>query len=165
MGRLGRSEFLYSFWGWGGGHGVTGHWRRGAFGFAGILVAFGRERTASINVWVGPNIVFIVFVSIENRLFYGLLNRSLFFTGLFQTCFDFGLIFNFRILRYKGTDRLVATPGDGTIMSKGGYNHMTMNGKEVYKFATREVPTVLEEALQEAGLTVDDVDWLLLHQV
>lgn len=65
---------------------------------------------------------------------------------------------------YKGTDRLVATPGDGTIMSKGGYNHMTMNGKEVYKFATREVPTVLEEALQEAGLTVDDVDWLLLHQ-
>jgi 3-oxoacyl-[acyl-carrier-protein] synthase III len=39
-----------------------------------------------------------------------------------------------------------------------------MNGKEVYKFATREVPTVLEEALASAGLTVDDVDHLLLHQ-
>ena len=39
-----------------------------------------------------------------------------------------------------------------------------MNGKEVYKFATREVPKVLEESLEAAGLGVDDVDWLLLHQ-
>merc|ERR1711892_530077 len=29
---------------------------------------------------------------------------------------------------------------------------------------TREVPVVLEEALEAAGLTVDDIDWLLLHQ-
>jgi 3-oxoacyl-[acyl-carrier-protein] synthase-3 len=41
---------------------------------------------------------------------------------------------------------------------------MEMNGQEVYKFATREVPKVLEESLEAAGLTVDDVDWLLLHQ-
>ena len=39
-----------------------------------------------------------------------------------------------------------------------------MNGREVYKFATREVPTVLEEALESAGMTADDIDWLLLHQ-
>ena len=39
-----------------------------------------------------------------------------------------------------------------------------MNGREVYKFATREVPTVLEEALDSAGMTADDIDWLLLHQ-
>ena len=39
-----------------------------------------------------------------------------------------------------------------------------MNGKEVYKFATREVPKVLEESMEAAGITVDDVDWLLLHQ-
>ena len=39
-----------------------------------------------------------------------------------------------------------------------------MNGKEVYKFATREVPEVLEECLKSADMTVDDVDWLLLHQ-
>lgn len=39
-----------------------------------------------------------------------------------------------------------------------------MNGKKVYTFATREVPTVIEEALDAAGMTVDDVDWLLLHQ-
>ena len=39
-----------------------------------------------------------------------------------------------------------------------------MNGKEVYKFATREVPKVLKEAIEKAGMTVDDIDWLLLHQ-
>ena len=40
-----------------------------------------------------------------------------------------------------------------------------MDGREVYKFATREVPVVLKEAIDAAGITVDDVDWLLLHQV
>lgn len=39
-----------------------------------------------------------------------------------------------------------------------------MNGKEVYKFATREVPTVIREVLDAADMTVDQVDWLLLHQ-
>jgi 3-oxoacyl-[acyl-carrier-protein] synthase-3 len=39
-----------------------------------------------------------------------------------------------------------------------------MNGKKVYTFATREVPVVIEEALEAAELNVDDVDWLLLHQ-
>ena len=39
-----------------------------------------------------------------------------------------------------------------------------MNGKEVYKFATREVPTVIQEALDTADMTVDQIDWLVLHQ-
>jgi 3-oxoacyl-[acyl-carrier-protein] synthase-3 len=60
---------------------------------------------------------------------------------------------------------MVATPGDGTTLSSGSYGKMSMNGKEVYKFATREVPKVLLESLEAASLTVDDVDWLLLHQV
>ena len=40
-----------------------------------------------------------------------------------------------------------------------------MNGKEVYKFATREVPKVINEALDAADMGVEDVDWVLLHQV
>ena len=42
-----------------------------------------------------------------------------------------------------------------------------MDGKEVYKFATREVPRVLMEAMDAAeGIdSVEDIDWLLLHQV
>lgn len=68
------------------------------------------------------------------------------------------------MLGYKGEKRMIATPGDGTELSSGSYNNISMDGKEVYKFATREVPVVLEEALEAAGLTVDDIDWLLLHQ-
>lgn len=49
-------------------------------------------------------------------------------------------------------------------MSSGSYGKLAMNGKEVYKFATREVPRVLQEALDSAELQVDQVDWLLLHQ-
>jgi 3-oxoacyl-[acyl-carrier-protein] synthase-3 len=39
-----------------------------------------------------------------------------------------------------------------------------MNGQEVYRFAVRRVPEVIEKALFQAGLTVEDIDWLLLHQ-
>jgi 3-oxoacyl-[acyl-carrier-protein] synthase III len=66
--------------------------------------------------------------------------------------------------RYDGAPRKVSTSGDGTIMTSGSYGKVAMNGKEVYKFATREVPEVLTECLEAAGMTVDQVDWLLLHQ-
>lgn len=65
---------------------------------------------------------------------------------------------------YGGEARNVATPGDGTRLSSGSYSRLAMNGKEVYKFATREVPRVVKEALDAADMTVEDVDWLLLHQ-
>ena len=67
--------------------------------------------------------------------------------------------------RYGGSARHVATPGDGTVLSEGSYNRLAMNGKEVYKFATREVPKVIKEALDAADMDVEQVDWLLLHQV
>lgn len=68
-------------------------------------------------------------------------------------------------VRYAGVARHVATPGEGTTLSAGSYNRLTMNGKEVYKFATREVPKVIVEALEAANMQVEQVDWLLLHQV
>ena len=67
-------------------------------------------------------------------------------------------------LPYSGSSRKLATGGDGHAVTTGAYAPITMNGKEVYKFATREVPTVISEALADAGLTIDEVDWLLLHQ-
>lgn len=42
--------------------------------------------------------------------------------------------------------------------------YIRMNGQEVYKFATRQVPNCIKEALDKAGLTVDDVDLFVLHQ-
>ncbi|RAU08943.1 3-oxoacyl-ACP synthase [Weissella confusa] len=42
--------------------------------------------------------------------------------------------------------------------------YFKMDGREVYSFATREVPNVLNEALAKADLTPDDIDVYLLHQ-
>jgi 3-oxoacyl-[acyl-carrier-protein] synthase-3 len=39
-----------------------------------------------------------------------------------------------------------------------------MDGQEVYKFAVRQCPKCLLEALDEAGMTADDVDYFVLHQ-
>ena len=42
--------------------------------------------------------------------------------------------------------------------------YIQMNGQEVYKFATRQVPACINKALDKAGLCVDDVDLFILHQ-
>ena len=46
----------------------------------------------------------------------------------------------------------------------GGFQPIHMNGQEVYKFAVREVPGVLEELLLASGISAGQLDWLLLHQ-
>ena len=53
---------------------------------------------------------------------------------------------------------------DGVSVGKGTYQPITMNGKEVYRFAVQLVPEVIDKALFRANLSVDQVDWLLLHQ-
>ncbi|MDX2096976.1 MAG: beta-ketoacyl-ACP synthase III [Leptolyngbyaceae cyanobacterium bins.59] len=53
---------------------------------------------------------------------------------------------------------------DNTVIGQGHYQFIAMNGQEVYRFAVRQVPEVIEKALYRAGMTVDQVDWLLLHQ-
>lgn len=52
----------------------------------------------------------------------------------------------------------------GVDVGKGNYQPITMNGKDVYRFAVQRVPEVIDKALFRAGLGVDQVDWLLLHQ-
>lgn len=51
-----------------------------------------------------------------------------------------------------------------TSVIKGNYQPVAMNGQEVYKFAVKKVPEVIEKALFRAHLTSTDIDWLLLHQ-
>ncbi len=53
---------------------------------------------------------------------------------------------------------------DGVTIAQGGFHPITMNGQEVYRFAVRRVPEVIEKALFRANLSTEDVDWLLLHQ-
>ncbi|MBD2299426.1 beta-ketoacyl-ACP synthase 3 [Nostoc sp. FACHB-87] len=60
-----------------------------------------------------------------------------------------------------------ATPQEllpGINVSQGTYQPISMNGKEVYRFAVQKVPEIIDKALFEANLTVDQIDWLVLHQ-
>lgn len=53
---------------------------------------------------------------------------------------------------------------DGTTVEKGTFEPVQMKGQDIYKFAVRQVPAVIKNALEKSRLTVEDVDWLLLHQ-
>ncbi|NWF61821.1 MAG: ketoacyl-ACP synthase III [Fischerella sp.] len=52
----------------------------------------------------------------------------------------------------------------GVSVGKGNFQPITMNGKEVYRFAVQQVPEIIDKALFRANLSVEQVDWLLLHQ-
>ena len=47
---------------------------------------------------------------------------------------------------------------------RGGFQPIQMNGQEVYKFAVREVPAILDRLLKQTGTDPESLDWLLLHQ-
>lgn len=51
-----------------------------------------------------------------------------------------------------------------TIVGQGNFQPIQMNGQEVYRFAVKKVPEVIEKALFRAELSVAQVDWLVLHQ-
>lgn len=50
------------------------------------------------------------------------------------------------------------------ISSTGKFESVDMNGKEVYKFAVSKVPQSIQYCLNSLNISVDKVDWLLLHQ-
>ena len=43
-------------------------------------------------------------------------------------------------------------------------DYLHKDGQEVYKFAVRQCPKCLIEALEKAGMTADDIDYFVLHQ-
>jgi 3-oxoacyl-[acyl-carrier-protein] synthase-3 len=64
-------------------------------------------------------------------------------------------------LAYAGTSQELVTDVN---ITKGTYQPITMNGKEVYRFAVQKVPEIIDKALFQANLSVDQIDWLILHQ-
>lgn len=66
-------------------------------------------------------------------------------------------------LPYNGLIHVLDTSAKHAV-THGSYSPICMNGREVYKFATREVPAIIERALNNAGIAVTQIDWLLLHQ-
>lgn len=53
---------------------------------------------------------------------------------------------------------------DGGPSSTGTVGHLRMTGREVFRHAVVNLAAVVDEALEEAGLTPDDIDWLVPHQ-
>jgi 3-oxoacyl-[acyl-carrier-protein] synthase-3 len=45
-----------------------------------------------------------------------------------------------------------------------GKHFIEMDGKEVFRFATRVMAHATTEALEAAGMTIDDVNWIIPHQ-
>ena len=45
-----------------------------------------------------------------------------------------------------------------------GLHYIQMNGREVFRFATRVMKQATEEAVEQAGMTLDEVDWVIPHQ-
>lgn len=52
----------------------------------------------------------------------------------------------------------------GVTLTQGKYQYITMNGKEVYRFAIHRVPDAIDKVIYKANLTSADIDWLILHQ-
>ena len=65
---------------------------------------------------------------------------------------------------------LLILPGGGSVHPPSqetldqNLNYVRMNGREVFKFATRTLGSALREAIRDAGLTSDDIDLFIPHQ-
>ena len=58
-------------------------------------------------------------------------------------------------------DYLIGTGGVGTTQEVG---NITMNGREVFRHAVANICEASQKALDDAGITLDDVDWFVPHQ-
>ena len=59
------------------------------------------------------------------------------------------------------TARIVDADGDGNLRS---LENLTMNGSAVFNFVQKEVPPMVDDLLNYAGYTKDEIDWYLFHQ-
>lgn len=59
---------------------------------------------------------------------------------------------------------LGANGAGGKELYQNKKNHLVMNGREVFKFAVRQMPESSEAVIKKAGLNKEDVDYLVPHQ-
>src|SRR4029453_12785500 len=53
-------------------------------------------------------------------------------------------------------------PTEATV--REGKHYVHMDGKEVFRFATRVMASATQEALDAAGLTIEQLNWIIPHQ-
>jgi|SRR5690625_1778221 len=59
---------------------------------------------------------------------------------------------------------LGANGAGGKELYQNEHDHLVMNGREVFKFAVRQMPQSSVNVIEKAGLTKEDVDYLVPHQ-
>src|SRR5581483_9046741 len=77
---------------------------------------------------------------------------------------DQGGFLGFELGADGGGGRHLWLPGSGTRAFDGAGKYVKMNGREVFRFATRVMVTSAEAILRECGKTVEDVDVYVPHQ-
>jgi 3-oxoacyl-[acyl-carrier-protein] synthase III len=68
------------------------------------------------------------------------------------------------LLRLQVDSSQTVMPMENLTFPRQAYRTMTMNGREVYRFAASAVPEVIEKALFRSGLSLEQVDHVILHQ-
>mmetsp|Transcript_30919 Transcript_30919/g.42851 ORF Transcript_30919/g.42851 Transcript_30919/m.42851 type:complete len:405 (-) Transcript_30919:109-1323(-) len=53
---------------------------------------------------------------------------------------------------------------EGAASDLGSFENISMTGSDIFKFAVRAVPQIVNGALDAAGLEREHIDWLVLHQ-
>lgn len=64
------------------------------------------------------------------------------------------------VLGSRGDDELLRLPG----LEAGERSFIQMDGTKVFKFAVETVPRCMDQVLQKAGMTAEDVDFFVFHQ-
>lgn len=62
---------------------------------------------------------------------------------------------------FTGTEKY---EGQDELFGHGNGRYIHMEGREVYKFATRAMPYAVEQACKKAGISVDELDLIIPHQ-
>lgn len=60
----------------------------------------------------------------------------------------------------RGNHEVLYIPGGGSTEA----SQIHMEGQEVFRFATQAVPQSVHAVLEKAGLTLDEIDWIVPHQ-
>ena len=77
---------------------------------------------------------------------------------------DRGGFLGFELGADGGGGKELLLPGSGSRISENGSHHLLMNGREVFKFATRVMVSSAEAVLDVCGKSVDDIDVYVPHQ-
>ncbi|MHB0975904.1 MAG: beta-ketoacyl-ACP synthase III [Candidatus Aquicultorales bacterium] len=82
---------------------------------------------------------------------------------------EFGVLSSYLASDGRGVDLLgipaggSANPGSEETLRER-MHYIQMNGNEIYKFAVRAIPEVVERVLEETGLGLEDIDYIIPHQ-